>query len=188
MADITKMKSQGPMAYLGLGANLGECKTTLRRAVLALVRSGFMLEGYSSLYRTAPWGPVLGRQANTSLPGQPDFLNCVVMGRWDLTPEKMLITILDVERELGRERREGERWGPRIIDIDLLAVEGNIVDTDILTLPHPRIAERRFVLTPLAEIAPGWLHPKTGQNALEMLKQCPDDGQIILQEEKWLVQ
>lgn len=178
VADITDKRDQGPVAWLGLGANLGECKKTLRKAVLALVRHGFRLEACSSLYRTEPWG----------LPGQPDFLNCVVMGTWNLPPAQMLETILQVEKELGRERREGERWGPRIIDIDLLAAGDTLLDTEILTLPHPRLGERRFVLAPLAEIAPGWRHPLTGQTTLEMLKHCPDQGRTDRLEEKWLVQ
>lgn len=171
------MERNLPLVYLGLGANLGECKRTLQKAVLALIRSGFELTAFSPLYRTAPWGKI----------GQPDYRNAVVEGRWNIAPDAMLEAVLKIEKALGRDRAKEERWGPRTVDIDILAVDGQILDSPTLTLPHPRMAERRFVITPLAALAPHWIHPKTGLTASVMLLNCPDSGELTLEEERWLV-
>lgn len=133
-------------AALGLGGNLGDpvvaFATALRRLethhAVSLVRP-------SSVYRTAPWGKL----------DQPEFLNMAVLVETGLSARALLELCLSLEREGGRERRE--RWGPRTLDIDILTYGGQTIDEPGLQVPHPRIAERAFVLAPLAEIAPGMM-------------------------------
>lgn len=130
-------------AFLGLGGNIGDPKAAMAAALQALDASaGISVTGVSSLYRTPPWGKT----------DQPDFLNAVAEIGTTLGPAELLACCLDVERSLKRERRV--RWGPRVIDIDILCFDGLTVAEEGLEIPHPRIAERAFVLVPLAEIAP----------------------------------
>jgi 2-amino-4-hydroxy-6-hydroxymethyldihydropteridine diphosphokinase len=139
-------------AYVGLGANLGEREATIRRAVeLLSAEPGIDVVAVSALRETEPWGPV----------EQPRYLNGVVELETDLPPHELLAVLLRVERALGRVR-PGERFGPRTIDLDLL-VYGDVVRNEPgLTLPHPRLQERHFVLGPLAELAPGLVVPGRG--------------------------
>jgi 2-amino-4-hydroxy-6-hydroxymethyldihydropteridine diphosphokinase len=127
---------------LGLGANLGNPRATIESALVELEAAGVSLKARSAPYRTAPWG----------VTDQPDFINLCVLGFTRLTPEGLLDVIHRVETRLGRERRE--RWGPRNIDIDILLYGDATLDVPGLTIPHPRLTERAFVLVPLAEIAP----------------------------------
>lgn len=130
-------------AYLGLGGNLGDPRRTMATALQALDRAdGVSVAMVSSLYRTPPWGGV----------EQPDFLNCVAGVRTVLEPRALLDLCLTTELALKRVR--AERWGPRVIDIDLLVHGDRHIDEDGLVIPHPRMLERAFVLVPLAEIAP----------------------------------
>ncbi len=131
-------------AYLSLGANLGDRAAALREAVRRLdAADGLALSAVSSLYETAPWGKT----------DQPPFLNIAAAFCTTLAPEALLDAAQTVETALGRVRHE--RWGARTIDIDLLYVEGETRDTPRLTLPHPYMLARAFVLVPLAEIAGG---------------------------------
>jgi 2-amino-4-hydroxy-6-hydroxymethyldihydropteridine diphosphokinase len=127
---------------LGLGGNVGDPAATIAAALARLDDAGVRIVARSSLYRTAPWGKT----------DQPAFVNACARARTELSPRALLDRILAVEADLGRER--GERWGPRTIDIDILDYAGLALDEPGLTLPHPRLAERAFVLVPLAEIAP----------------------------------
>lgn len=130
-------------AFLCLGGNIGAPDAAMR-AVLAAIeaRADSAVVAVSSLYRTPPWGKL----------DQPDFLNAAVHIRTALDPQGLLAVCLDIERSLKRVR--DERWGPRTIDIDILLYDALSVHTDGLVIPHPRMAERVFVLAPLAEIAP----------------------------------
>ncbi|HEX8243484.1 MAG TPA: 2-amino-4-hydroxy-6-hydroxymethyldihydropteridine diphosphokinase [Longimicrobium sp.] len=141
---------------LGLGANLGDPRLQLARAVEEI--RGFV-SGVraSSIYRTEPVGH---RE-------QPDFYNQVVRGVTTLEPEALLDRILAVEREMGRERTF--RNAPRVIDIDILAYGSVVMEGPRLTLPHPGIPTRGFVLHPLAELAPEWVHPELRKTARELL-------------------
>jgi len=141
---------------VGAGANLGEPSERLRWAVGEL-RPLLLLEAVSSLYRTEP----VGRS------GQPDFLNLVCAGTTSLCPEALLEGLLAIERAAGRVRTE--RNAPRILDLDLLGLGDLVLEAPGLTLPHPRLHERRFVLEPLVEIAPEWVHPVLGATARELL-------------------
>jgi 2-amino-4-hydroxy-6-hydroxymethyldihydropteridine diphosphokinase len=136
-------------AYVGLGANLGDREATIRAAVAAL--PGVL--AVSSLRETEPVG----------VTDQPRFLNGVAALETELSARDLLDTLLALERRLGRERRE--RWGPRTIDLDLLLFGEEAIDEPGLTVPHPRLHERRFALEPLAEIAPDALIPGRGRVA-----------------------
>jgi 2-amino-4-hydroxy-6-hydroxymethyldihydropteridine diphosphokinase len=151
-------------ALIALGANLGEPRRTLTWARAKIARLGEIVAA-SSLYRTAPVG---------GPPGQPDYLNAALVLETDLPPEALLAGLLRIEQEAGRERRE--RWGPRVLDLDLLAYGTLVLDVPGLTLPHPRLMERAFVLAPLAEVAPGWRHPVTGVTARDALRGIALDG------------
>jgi 2-amino-4-hydroxy-6-hydroxymethyldihydropteridine diphosphokinase len=135
-------------AYVGLGANLGDREATMRRAIGLL---GVEVVAVSTLRETDPVG----------YEDQPRFLNAAVAIETTLTPEELLDRLLAVERELGRTR-EGPRYGPRTIDLDLLLYGDEIVDEPGLRVPHPRLAERRFVLEPLFELEPGLVIPGVG--------------------------
>lgn len=134
-------------AYVGLGANLGDREATIRAAVAAL--SGVV--GVSQLRETDPVGVV----------GQPPFLNGAVALETGLSPRELLDALLAVERDLGRERRE--RWGPRTIDLDLLLYGDETIDEPGLTVPHPRLHERRFALEPLLDLDPELAIPGRGR-------------------------
>ena len=154
--------------FLGLGSNLGDRESWIRRALEALELRGVEIVQSSSIYETEPVGFV----------GQPDFLNLAVEVKTGLDPSSLMDACLKIEQSLGRRR--GAKDGPRNIDIDLLYYGNTVTSSPDLTLPHPRIAERAFVLTPLAEIAPGFLAPESGKTVSEMLQACPDSSRILL--------
>ena len=139
-------------AYVGLGANLGDRERTLRIAVERLDDvDGIRVHAVSSLTETEPVGVV----------EQPHFLNGVVALDTELPPRALLEAMLEVERELGRVR-DGERWGPRTVDLDLLVYGDLVIDEPGLRVPHPRLQERRFALEPLAQLAPDLVIPGLG--------------------------
>lgn len=153
--------------FIGLGSNQGNSQALLRAALRELSTAvPGALEQVSSLYRTTPVGYT----------EQPDFLNAVALFRGKRDPHEWLRRLLQIEADLGR-RRHGRRWGPRTIDLDLLAVEDWILTDPQLTLPHPRIQERRFVLIPWAEIAPDFRLPD-GRRIEALLATCPEPGQV----------
>jgi 2-amino-4-hydroxy-6-hydroxymethyldihydropteridine diphosphokinase len=152
-------------AYIGLGANLGDRMTMLRMAVQRLETLG-RIAGVSSLYETEPVGYL----------EQPRFLNSVVALDTALAPADLLGGLLGIERDLGRMRSFPN--APRTLDLDLLMVDNVILDTPELTLPHPRLHERAFVLVPLAEIAPELVHPGFGKTMPELLHTLPDQAGV----------
>ena len=130
-------------AGLAFGSNLGDSRAMIGRAIAVLdAMRGVSVTRVSSLYSTPPWG----------VEDQPDFVNACAMVETALSPEDLLAACKDLELALGRE--PAVRWGPRLIDIDLLWMAGEVRESERLTLPHPRMTERVFVLVPLAEIAP----------------------------------
>jgi 2-amino-4-hydroxy-6-hydroxymethyldihydropteridine diphosphokinase len=132
-------------ALLGLGGNVGDVRATLDAAVARFAGGAEVrLTARSSDYSTPPWG----------VTDQPPFINCAIAVETSLRPRALLDRALSVERALGRDRSREERWGPRTIDIDLLACGDLSLNEPDLVLPHPRLFERAFVLVPLAEIAP----------------------------------
>lgn len=155
-----------PSVFLGLGSNLGDRKAALERALLLLARRGFRTLSLSSCYETEPVGG----------PPQEWFLNLVAGGETALGADALLDACLGVEEEMGRVRLVQD--GPRLIDVDLLLYGDLCRRGPRLTLPHPRLQERRFVLVPLVEIAPEARHPRLGQTAAELLAGCPDTGRV----------
>ncbi|MBD2124137.1 2-amino-4-hydroxy-6-hydroxymethyldihydropteridine diphosphokinase [Trichocoleus sp. FACHB-262] len=148
-------------AAIALGSNLGDSQQTLESALVALEQTPrITLQARSHWYITAPVGPP-----------QPDFLNGCALLSTTLTPQTLLATLLEIEQQFGRVRQE--RWGPRSLDLDLLFFDDLILETDTLTLPHPRMSERAFVLVPLAEIDPDWLEP-VSRKAIADLVQAVD--------------
>lgn len=132
-------------AFIALGGNVGDVRSTFDRAIATLSDgTAVRLAARSSDYQTPPWG----------VTDQPPFVNAVIAVTTSLTPHGLLARTKECERALGRDRARELRWGPRSIDLDLLAYDDLVVDDADLILPHPRLLERAFVLVPLAEIAP----------------------------------
>jgi 2-amino-4-hydroxy-6-hydroxymethyldihydropteridine diphosphokinase len=135
------------VAYIGLGSNLGDREQNVRDALARLAELGEVRA--SPFHETDPVGVI----------DQPKFVNAVAELSTRLGPCDLLESLLAIERELGRDRSREERWGPRTLDLDLLLYGGEMIDEPGLTVPHPRLAERRFVLEPLHELVPGLVLP-----------------------------
>jgi 2-amino-4-hydroxy-6-hydroxymethyldihydropteridine diphosphokinase len=153
--------------YLGLGSNLGNRARNIY-AALRRLRSYVRLEQISSLYETEPVG----------LTDQPWFLNLVCAGVTTLSPQDLLRAVKRIEAELGR--REGVRFGPRLIDIDVLLYEDQVLATEQLELPHPRLHDRGFVLIPLVELAPNLVHPVLKVSVRELLERAASLEEVRL--------
>lgn len=151
-------------AYLSLGSNIGSRETHLRSALDRLAANGMRVTAESSIYETDP----------QDLKDQPCFLNMVAAIETALFPIQLLSRIQKIERELGRQRLVDK--GPRTIDIDILLYGKFVIRTDQLTVPHPRMAQRRFVLEPLAELAPGLRHPVLGGTVRDLLRGVESQG------------
>lgn len=152
----------GERVAIGLGSNLGEPAANLREAVRRLAAGGLAAPCLSSFYLTVP---------EDCHPGTPDFLNAVVTGRWPGTPDSLKTCCQAIERELGRAAVH-DSHAARALDLDLLLFGAQELRTPQLTLPHPRLAGRLFVLVPLAEVAPDWSVPGTGQTVAQLLARC----------------
>ncbi len=159
-----RKKSKMERVFLLLGSNQGKREEFLAKAISKLEQKFGSVITRSSYYETAPWG-----DAN-----QADFINQVIEIEVSCTPIQLLEIILGIEIELGRLRNPNARYGARNIDIDILYFGDEILDTPSLTIPHPRIQERRFALEPLVEIGADFIHPITKLSQLQMLEQCVD--------------
>ncbi|MBI4675194.1 MAG: 2-amino-4-hydroxy-6-hydroxymethyldihydropteridine diphosphokinase [Chloroflexi bacterium] len=156
-----------PTIYLALGANLGDRMQNLRAALRQLAPH-IKLTRLSPVYETEPWG----------IADQPRFLNMAVAAETTLPPHALLHALKHIEQNMGRT--ETIRYGPRVIDLDILLYDARVVQTNDLEIPHPRLAERRFVLVPLNDIAPTLVHPCLKKAVQELLRALPDDDTVHL--------
>lgn len=154
--------------YLGLGSNMGDRKAHIRSAQGLINKLIGKIVRKSHLYETQPWGKT----------DQDPFINQVIMVNTALDPRGLLDTIAKIERELGRERRE--KWGPRTIDIDVLFYGRRVVRDKGLEIPHPELHKRAFVLVPLLEIAPEYVHPVLKQAIDELYMNCDDQSDVVM--------
>lgn len=158
-----------PRVYIGLGANLGDRLNNIVSALICLNRcAGLKLLSVSSIYETEPVG----------CPNQADYLNGAACFKTELQPMQVLACCQQVETAGGRIRKE--RWQARTIDLDVLLYEQEIIHSGDLTIPHPLLTKRRFVLTPLAEIAPNMMVPGSNQTIRELLTVVQDDSRVKL--------
>jgi 2-amino-4-hydroxy-6-hydroxymethyldihydropteridine diphosphokinase len=155
------------VVYLALGSNLGDRRAHLASAVARLAPD-VAVERVSSLYETEP----------AYVLDQPRFLNAALRGRTALAPAELLALLKRIERELGRAA--GPRFGPRVIDLDILLYGGQAIETEALAIPHPRMAERPFVLVPLAEIAPDLIPPGWQTSVGEMARSVRGHGDVLV--------
>lgn len=156
-----------PTIYLALGANLGHRLENLRAAIQHLAPN-ITVTRCSRIYETEPWG----------VTDQPRFLNMALQAKTDLSPFELLDALKKIEKKMGRT--ETVRYGPRVIDLDILLYDDLILQTERLEIPHPRLAERRFVLTPLNDIAPQVIHPLFKQSIYALLQNLNADAGIEL--------
>jgi 2-amino-4-hydroxy-6-hydroxymethyldihydropteridine diphosphokinase len=144
-------------AYIGIGSNLGKRQENCLRAIELIEKKGILIKKRSSLCETEPWG----------VKDQPLFINMAIEVETDFNPHEFLPVLKDVELEVGRE--ESGRWGPRVIDLDILLFDDIVMEEDGLTIPHPLLHKRDFVLSPLNEIAPNATHPVFKMSVHELL-------------------
>jgi 2-amino-4-hydroxy-6-hydroxymethyldihydropteridine diphosphokinase len=161
------------MILIGIGSNIsgnwGTPRATVRKAIATLRKSACKVLSVSSIVETAPFG-------NTK---QPNFINAVVRIATKLDPESLLQRLQQIEKDAGRKR--GRKWGPRTLDLDILDYNGLIRSKNPPLLPHPGLAQRQFVLGPIAEIAPRWRHPQSDMSAAHLLQRlaCENQGAIL---------
>ncbi len=154
-----------PVVYLGIGSNIGDREDNCLKAISLLEENGLKITKRSSLHETEPWG----------VKDQPQFVNMAVEAETDLSPRELLVILKKIENAMGRLPEK--KWGPRIIDIDILMYDDLKINEADLTVPHPLMHERAFVLVPLSEIAPEKVHPALHKTVSELLNQktSPDD-------------
>jgi 2-amino-4-hydroxy-6-hydroxymethyldihydropteridine diphosphokinase len=147
------------MVYLGIGSNLGDKQGNCLHALQSLSTKGVTITKRSSLYKTHPWG----------VEDQPDFMNMAIEAETSLSPTELLLALKEIENEMGR--KVGSRWGPRLIDLDVLLYDDRIVQSEDLVIPHPLLHRRDFVLLPLMEISPERVHPVLNKTIHELTRE-----------------
>ena len=165
------------LVYLSLGSNRGDRRKHLASGIEKLSgKPGIIVQRISSLYETEPWGKV----------DQPEFLNCALEIFTELAPEELLMVLRSIERSAGR--RPGiAKWAPRVLDMDILIYGKLVIDSPELTIPHPRLIDRRFVLEPLCELCPDLVLPGQGIDICSALSQCKDNEAVRKLSGEWLV-
>ena len=156
--------------YIQLGSNLGDREGYLKQSQAMLIDEIGLIIKKSSIYESSPWG----------VENQGSFLNQVLLLETDVKPFDLLDIILNIEKEMGRVRIE--KWGERIIDIDILFYNDEIIETNNLCIPHPYISKRRFVLSPLDEIAKNYIHPILHKTINKLLLECLDEEKVSVYE------
>jgi 2-amino-4-hydroxy-6-hydroxymethyldihydropteridine diphosphokinase len=159
------------LVYLSLGSNLGDREAQLQEVIRRLESTG-TLRSVSSIYETEP----------VEFTDQPQFLNCAVALETSSTPEQLMLQLLTIEKAMGRQRIQ--KKGPRTIDLDILLFEDEVIATPVLTIPHPAMQYRRFVLEPLAEVAPDAMHPVLRKTVRELLEELPSGQSVRRMEPK----
>jgi len=154
------------LAYLLLGSNLGHRFSYLHQAQQLVSTHCGEIINQSSIYETAAWG----------LTNQPSFYNQVIILQTDIEPQQLMQSLLEIEEKIGRKREI--KYGPRIIDIDILLIDDLICNTQLLELPHPFLPERRFALLPLSEVAPKLIHPLNFKSIQQLLEDCTDNLEV----------
>ena len=149
-------------AYLLAGSNMGDRTAYLQQATKIIEEQCGSIIARSHIYETAAWGVL----------DQPSFYNQALAVQTPLQPEQLMQTLLDIEAAIGRQRVQ--KMGPRTIDLDVLLIDDLVWNTPLLIVPHPHLTERRFALTPLAEIAPALIHPIVNKTIAELLEECSD--------------
>ena len=162
--DVKRSAVKMSTIYIGIGSNLGDREVNCIRAVELLEKRGIPVKKKSALHETKPWG----------VKDQPLFLNMAIEIETALSPRELLKILKEIEKETGRE--PASRWGPRIIDLDILLFNARVVDEDHLRIPHPLMHKRDFVLKPLSEIAPDAEHPVLHKSIRELMLQLERKG------------
>jgi 2-amino-4-hydroxy-6-hydroxymethyldihydropteridine diphosphokinase len=155
-------------AFILLGTNLGDKMANLKKAIVLIKSELCTIVLYSGIYKTAAWG-------NTN---QDNFYNQVIEVNTELSANDLLQKLLQIETQMGRVRNE--KWEARIIDLDILYFNHEIIDTENLKIPHPYLHVRRFTLAPLVQIAPAFLHPVFNKTNAELLQNCSDNSEVKL--------
>lgn len=153
--------------YLLLGTNLGNKLSHLMSAIRFLKENHIKIIKFSSIYETEAWG----------YQQQPSFYNQTVQVSTQLSPEELLVKIKEIEKKIGRTKNE--KWKERIIDIDILYYDSEIIQTPDLQIPHPEIPNRKFTLLPISEIAPAFVHPISKKDQVQLLTECRDSLEVI---------
>ncbi len=167
--------SDCPKIIIGLGSNMGDRFASLSRALTLLKEEAGDIIAVSSVWETEPWGFEADEQ----------FLNMVAVLQTDNSPRQLMQLFRSLEGRMGRKRNKGGRYESRIIDLDILLWENRVISMPGLEVPHPKLADRRFVLEPLSEVAPDAVHPVTGLTVREMLALCDDKSDVRLAEKQF---
>mgnify|MGYP001626246962 CR=1 FL=1 len=145
--------------YVAFGSNLGDRKSNILLAIDEMKKKSMEFLRISPMYETEPYG----------LKDQPKFINCAALVKTSYAPMELMDTLLDIEKSLGRVRTT--KWGPRVIDIDIIFYDNRMINFVDLIIPHPDMQNREFVLKPLADIAPNYVHPKLKKSVVELLNE-----------------
>ncbi|MCU0458146.1 MAG: 2-amino-4-hydroxy-6-hydroxymethyldihydropteridine diphosphokinase [Bacteroidales bacterium] len=162
--------SASSKVIVGLGSNLGDRFSALERAQKLISVEAGEIMATSSVWETEPWG----------FDADDQFLNMVIVMNTTLAPKQLIQLFRSIEGRMGRRKSGGGKYESRIIDLDILLWENRVISIPGLEVPHPKIADRRFVLEPLAEVAPDAVHPETGLTVTVMLQQCADNSDVRL--------